>query len=79
MGAQRGLVSKLHLCKLLLSNKKIKDVLVVSCEFCNDMNVCRVNRKQTESDGSKEYNATYKCCTCGATCKAHQIWKMEGL
>lgn len=56
-----------------------KDVVVVSCGYCNSIDVKYKKTEQSTFGEEVTYRSKYTCLKCGATCDNTQYWSKRGI
>jgi len=75
MGNKMGLIQKLKICWFLLTEETRKNILTLTCEFCDSTNIIAKNKSIIYNHCEhKDYTAEYVCINCKATCVGEQHW-----
>lgn len=72
MANKGGTLYKLKLCWMFLKNTK--NLLTVTCEICNSINITVSDKTSFARGNQKIYKAKYTCHNCKATGEVEQVW-----
>jgi len=72
-----GFITRLKLALFFLVRPDRRDMQVMSCEYCNSLNIKKVPNTQNEASlkGMKCWSSKYQCQKCGAICSESQYWR----